>query len=178
MAQASRGSITVQAAVLNREQTARLFNLDMARRGVVPVLFAVNNETGSELLIQREHFAVRAGKSRIEPCLPGRAAALLNDSSGSRNAALAGWLIFGIFAAPQVASADKAEKAAVETNREIVFSQADLSPGGRIAGYLFFESPVRLKSLRFFELELCLSGNRDELITVQLANPYAADAEK
>jgi hypothetical protein len=175
--ESSLNDITVQATVLDSEQTVRLFGADMARRGIIPVLFVMSNKTGNECAIRREHFTTRFGKSRIEPVLPGRAAALLGNSSWSRGAALAGFAV-GILAAPSIVAAEKNETAAVEAHREVIFSEARIPPGGKVAGYLFFESPAPFKGSGFLELELCLSGNRNDSITVQLSNPYASDVNK
>jgi hypothetical protein len=97
---------------------------------------------------------------------------LLRDSSRSKGAAWAGYLVFGILAAPSINVAEKKEASSVESHREVIFSEALLAPGGTIAGYLFFESSSRLTKLQRLELELRILGDTDNLIPVQLSNPY------
>jgi hypothetical protein len=171
----SVNGIVFQATVLDGDQTARLFSTDMAQRNVVPVLFVMINRSEVSCTLRREHFTARFGPSGIEPAMPGRAAVLLRDSSGSRGAAWAGYALLGILAAPSIAAAEKMETAAIEAHRDIMFCHADLPPGGKVAGYLFFESPVPPRKLQLLDLELRLSGNRNDLITLRLSNPYARD---
>lgn len=167
------GEIVFQASVLDKEQAGRLFENDMARKGVLPVLFVITNKSSADCHISREHFTAQMGPSRVEPAMPGRAAALLRNSSGSSGATMAGWLLLGVLAAPIINEADKSETSAIETHREVIFASADLPPGGKATGYLFFESPVPLTELKQLGVEFCLSGNRNESIAVQLKNPYA-----
>ncbi len=83
----------------------------------------------------------------------------------------------GIFAAPSISAAEKKEAESVEANREVVFSEALLAPGGTIAGYLFFESPFPLKKIEQLELELGVSGDRRNAVSIQLSNPYREPEE-
>lgn len=178
VAEGSHGDITVKAAVLDSEQADRLLNTNLARRGVIPVLFAMGNKAENKCTIRREHFTARVGNVRVEPTLPGRAAALLRNSSRSAGTALLGGAVLGILAAPSLDAAEQKEAAAVEAHREVMFSEANIPPGGMAAGYLLFESPTPIKDLGFLELELCVSGNKDESVTIRLPNPYARDANK
>jgi hypothetical protein len=94
-------------------------------------------------------------QERLEPALPGRAATLLRDSSGSRNIALAGWLAIGIFAAPGIDAAEKKETAAVVANREVIFSVVEIAAGETIAGYLFFEISTAFAKIKLLALVGC-----------------------
>lgn len=170
--QSERDGVTLRATVLGKEQTKRLLNVDVASRFMLPVLFVMYNQNKDPLVIRREHFALRIANLRIEPALPGRAASLLRDSSESEGAIWAGYLVFGIFAAPSIDAAEKKETASVEGHRELIFSEAQLSPGGTIAGYLFFESLPSLKEVQRLDLELRISGHIENLISVQLPNHY------
>ncbi len=171
--QGQRNGLTLRAAVLNEEQEIRLLRVSIASRAITPILFIISNETEISHLIRREHFTLRIGQLHIEPALPGRAAALLGDHMGSQGAAVAGFLIFGILAAPGIDAAEKKEAASVEKHLEVIFSEANLPPGGTVTGYLFFESPSNLKKIQHFELELRIAGVPETLISVQLSNPYA-----
>ncbi len=169
--QSNRDGFTLRAIILSEEQGKRLLNVDVRRHALVPVLFGMSNPTGNPCLIRRDHFRLRIGELQIEPAFPGRAAALLRDSSRSQGAAWAGYLLFGVLAAPSIDAADRKEAASVEAHREVIFSEAHLPPGGTIAGYLFFESPSSLTKVRRLEMELRISGNTEDLISVQLSNP-------
>ena len=170
--------ITLGATILDEDQVIRLLSVDVTRHDVVPVIFVMSNQAETSYLIRREHFRLEIGELHIEPVLPGRAAALLRDSSESQGAAWAGYFVFGILAAPSIHTAEKKETASVEAHREAIFSEAPLTPGSTITGYLFFESPTPLKKVQRFELELRISGNTDNSISVQLSNPYATSKGK
>lgn len=171
--QTERDGFTFRATILGEEQAKRLLNVDVfASRSVVPILFVLTNQNKNACMIRREHFTLRTAQLRIEPALPGRAAALLRDSSESEAAIWAGYLVFGIFAAPSIDAAEKKETASVEGHRELIFSEADLPPEGTIAGYLFFESLPSVKKVQRLELELRILGDMENLISVQLHNPY------
>lgn len=167
--------IVFQAVVLNKTQAERLFKMDIARQGVIPVLFVMTNKSTADCHLLREHFTAHIGPAHVEPAMPGRAAALLRDSSGSAGAAWAGWAVLGVLAAPIIDAAEKNETSATEAHREVIFSSADLPAGGKAIGYLFFESPAPLTKLKQLGIEFCLSGNKNDSITVQLNNPYAID---
>jgi hypothetical protein len=167
--------IVIKAAVLDKEQTITLFNTDMEQRCVIPILFVVTNKSKVGCEIRREHFKAHLGISRIEPAMPGRAAALLRDPTGSMTAAWAGYILFGFLVAPSIDAADKAESAAIEEHRKVIFSSGHIPPGGSISGYLLFESPISLKSIKLFDLEYYLAGSKNKLTVVQLTNPYAGD---
>lgn len=171
--QIERDGLTMRATILDEKQAERLLNVDITRRNVIPVLFVMSNETENSYSVRREHFALRIGKFCIEPTLPGRAATLLRNSSRSQGAAWAGYLVFGIFAAPSIDAAEKKEAASVEGHREVIFSQAYLTPSSSIAGYLFFEPPTSLKNVRWLNLGLHISGNTEDLVLIQLTNPYS-----
>lgn len=170
--ESEREGVTLRAIILDEKQGKRLLCVDVTKHAVVPVLFVMSNQTENSYLIRREHFRLWIGQSRIEPALPGRAAALLRDSSRSQGAAWAGYLVFGILAAPSINTAEKKEAASVEAHRDVIFSETPLAPGSTIAGYLFFESPTPLKKVQWFEMVLRFSENTDYLISVQLSNPY------
>jgi hypothetical protein len=171
--QIEREGLKLQATVLDENQEKRLLAVNVGKRNVVPVLFVMSNQTEIPYRIRREHFALGIDQFRIEPALPGRAAVLLQDTSRSKGTAWAGLAVFGILAAPSIVAAERKEAASVESHREIIFSEVSLPPGGTIAGYLFFESPVPLRKVQKLELELRITGNNDKLIPIQLANPYA-----
>ena len=170
--QSEQGGFTLRATILDEKQAKRLLGVDVASRAIAPILFVIGNQNENPYLIRRENFMLRIDQLRIEPALPGRAAALLRDSSRSQGAAWAGYLVFGIFAAPSIDAAEKKETASVEKHREVIFSEAHLPPGGMIAGYLFFESPFNLKKVQRLDLELSILGNAEKPIFIQLSNPY------
>ncbi len=88
-------------------------------------------------------------------------------------AASLGWLVLGPLAAPSIHAAGKHEAAVIEANRESVFTQAELPPGGTLAGYLFFEVPIAPAKIQLLELELrVFSGAAEDRIPVRLPNPY------
>lgn len=168
-----REGVTLRAVVLDEEQGKRLLGVDATKQSVVPVLFAINNQTENPYQIHRGHFILRIGQLCIEPALPGRAATLLCNTSQSQGAAWAGYLVFGILAAPSIDTAEKKEVASVEAHRELIFSEARVTPNGAITGYLFFESPLPPKKIKQIDLEFRISGDKEKLIAVQLFNPYA-----
>ena len=69
--------VVIQAEVLDNEQAIKLFNINMARRSVIPVLFVMTNKSKVGCELRREHFKALLVSARIEPAMPGRAAALL-----------------------------------------------------------------------------------------------------
>lgn len=173
MGESERDGLVLRAALLVKEQAQRLLGVDVTERSVMPVLFVMTNQTPTPQLILREHFSLRADQLRIEPALPGRAATLLRDPSGVQLAASLGWLVLGPLAAPSIHAAGKQEAAVVEANRASVFTQAELPPGGTLAGYLFFEVPTAPAKIQGLELELrVFSGAAEDRIPVQLPNPY------
>jgi hypothetical protein len=176
MAQGEQEGILLKATILPKQQARQLLGAPVAGRSVMPIFFAVTNNTVAPHLISRDQFSLQRGQLRIAPALPGRAAALLRNSSGSYGAALAGWLVFGIFAAPVIDVAEKQEAAAVEVNREIVFSEAHIPPGGTITGYLFFETPITFVKMQHLELGLrpVLDGAAAQIM-VRVPNPYVKE---
>jgi hypothetical protein len=166
--------LVLQAALLTKDQSQRLLRVDAAARGVVPLLFVLSNKTTTTYTLRREHFRLRVNQEHLEPALPGRAATLLRDASGSRRAAWAGLLAIGILAAPGIDAAEKKETAAVVANREIIFSVADIPAGEMTAGYLFFEIFQALGKAPSLALELhVVSAGTSVPLMVELLNPYA-----
>lgn len=173
IAQGERDGLVLRAALLAKEQAQRLISVDVTGRSVMPVLFVMTNQTATPHLVLREHFSLRVDQLPIEPALPGRAATLLRDSSGVQHAAFLGWLVLGPFAIPSIHTAGKQEAAVVEANRELIFSQGHLPPGGTLAGYLFFEIPIVPAKIQLLELELqVFPGSAEDRIAVQLPNAY------
>ena len=173
-ARVEHAGLALQAAVLAKDQAQSLLGVPVAARAVLPVLFVLTNHTPTPYTVLREHFRLWANQGRYAPALPGRAATLLRDSSGSQSAAIAGWLVLGIFAAPGIDAAEKKESAAVVANQTSVFSRAEVPAAGTVAGYLFFEVPRALATVQTLTLELqAFADGTGDLLSASLTNPYA-----
>lgn len=171
VAQGRDDRMRVSARVLNAEQSKAMLRAPASERDLVPVLFAVSNDGGAALPIRQDDFRLRIdGPRRIAPSLPGRAATLLRDERASTEAIWAGYLLFGVFAAPSIHSAEKKEADAVHRSHELLFSSLQIAPGDTAVGYLVFESPLPVDEVAAPVLEVHTpSGGTMEL---PLTNPY------
>ena len=177
-AEASKNGILLRAGVLGKDRAKDLLNTNVAGRSVLPLLFVVKNETQIARIVTRDNFSLKInGQLQLSPILPGRAATLLRNPSGSQNAAWAGVLFVGIFALPSIAHQEKRERAAVIMNDQFIFKYADIPVGQGAAGYLFFETPIDPDECVSLELKLTLPFVVDsdavplELVLL-LNNPY------
>ncbi len=167
-------NLTISATVLSKDQAKKRLRIQPAQRSVLPILFAVKNEGTRSYPISLTHFSLNLnGRLRIGPALPGRAATLLRDTSESDAAALSGYLVFGVLAAPFIHSAEQREDETVLATRDLVFREAEVQPGQIQPGYLIFESPVDLADIHSLELEVqTTTEGDDQVILLPLLNPY------
>jgi hypothetical protein len=174
--------LDLRARVLDAAAAENVLGAELLVGGVVPVAFAVTNHQDATLVVERTDFRLFVDeRPGIEPSLPGRAASLLRDTSGSRNAALLGAfsgspasLVLLFLAVPTIDAAEDKETAADVAKREFIFDRLEIGPGATAAGYLVFETGHDPEDARRLVLEL-RSGTGADAISrrLELPNPYA-----
>lgn len=168
----AQSRLGLTAMVLDETQSNALLHVSAGERDLLPVTFTITNGGSTPLSVRQDDFRLRLDDRRlIAPALPGRAASLLRDNSGSTGAMWAGYLAFGVLAAPALHDAEKTEEAAMRSSREVFFSSAEVSPGAALDGYLVFEIPVPVVGLD--EPVLQMSQPSGAPLEIYLSNPYA-----
>jgi hypothetical protein len=163
--------LALSAVILDAKQSHVLLHVSAVERDVLPLIFTVTNGGAAPFPVQQEDFRLRLDDGRrIVPALPGRAASLLRDDRASTGAMWAGYLVFGILAAPALHDAERREEAAMRASRQQIFVRAEVPPGSPLNGYLVFEVPVPVDTLNDPVLEM-----RQPLgapLEIHLGNPY------
>jgi hypothetical protein len=153
----SHGGVRCSAMVLDDAESRDLLRVAAAERDLIALVFALTNLGDQPLPLQQNAFRLRINDTRrIAPALPGRAASLLRDETGSLEAMLAGALVIGPLAAPSIEAAYRREAYATNTSRELIFSATSVAGGNTGAGYLIFESPLPLDEISQLVLEMAL----------------------
>ena len=175
---ATSGALSIEASVLPEEQAKESLRVDPATIGLLPIAFVARNDGRDPWLLSQTDFRLGIDDLTKEaPALPGRAANLLRDPNEASAAIWAGYLVFGILAAPSINAAEGHERAAVESNYALIFKSATVAPGATQAGYLFFESPKAIDQIHHLNLTVTLVSRGTDTpaatIELDLINPYA-----